>query len=90
MLSKADPCFMQRENEKGICMMSIYVDDNFLVGHKEAIDEATDQIESTFNIKIQTEDNVYLGCEFVVSEDNKKGWLGQPQMIKLLSKKFGY
>ena len=63
MLSKADPCFMHRENEKGICMMSIYVDDNFWVGHKEAIDEATDQIESTFNIKIQTEDNVYLGCE---------------------------
>ena len=39
VLSKADPCFMYRENKKGICMMSIYVDDNFMVGHKEALDE---------------------------------------------------
>ena len=34
-------------------MLSIYVDDNFLVDHKEVLDEAIDQIESTFNIKIQ-------------------------------------
>ena len=36
-------------------MMSIYVDDNFLVGHDEALNTAIDPIESTFNIKIQTE-----------------------------------
>ena len=41
-LSKADPCFMHKKNEKGICMMSIYVDDNFLVGHEEALNEAID------------------------------------------------
>ena len=70
--------------------MSIYVDDNFLVGHIEMLDEAIDQIKSTFNIKIQTEENDYLGCEFLVSEDNKKGWLGQPHVIKSVSKKFGY
>ena len=55
MLSKADLYFMYRNNEKGICMMSIYVDGNFLVGHEEVLHEAIDQIESTFNIKIQTE-----------------------------------
>ena len=27
-------------------------------------------------IKIQAEENDYVGCEFLVSEDNKKGWLG--------------
>ena len=57
--------------------MSIYVDDNFLVGHEEALNEAIDQIEST---------NDYLECKFLVSEDNKKGWLGQPHVIKSLSK----
>ena len=40
--------------------------------------------------KIQTEENDYLGCEFLVSEDNKKGWLGQPHVIKSLSKKWGH
>ena len=68
---------MYKKNEKEICMMSIYVDDNFLVGHEEALDEEIDQIKSTFNIKIQTEGNDYLGCEFLVSEDSKKCWLGQ-------------
>ena len=90
MLSKADPCFMHRKKEKGICMMSIYVDDNFLVGHNEVLDDAIDQIESTFNIKIPTEENNYLGCEFLVSVNNKKGGLDQPDMIKSLLKKFGY
>ena len=71
-------------------MMLIYVDDTFLVGHEEALDEAIDQIKSTFNIKIQTEENDYLGCKFLVSKDNEKGWLGQPHMIKSLLKKFGH
>ena len=83
-LSKADLRFMYWKNEKGICMMSIYVDDNFQVGHEEALDEAIDQIKSTLNIKIQTEENDYLGCDFLVPEDNEKGWLGQPHVIKSL------
>ena len=52
-LSKADPCFMYKKNKKGICVMSIYVDDNFLVGHNEALHVAIDQIKSTFNIKFK-------------------------------------
>ena len=72
----ADPCFMYKKTKKGICMMLIYVDDNFLVGCEEALDEAIDQIKSTCNIKIQTEESDYLGCEFLVSKDNKKaGWV---------------
>ena len=48
MLSKADLCFMYRKNEKGICMMSIFVDDTFWVGHEEVLDETIDQIELHF------------------------------------------
>ena len=55
---------MYKKTEKGICMMSIYVDDNFLVGHEEVLNEAIDQIESTFNIKIQTEEKDFLGNHF--------------------------
>ena len=47
----------------------------FFGWYEESFDQATDQIKSTFNIKIQTEEKDYLGCEFLVSEDNKKGWL---------------
>ena len=52
-LSTADPCFMYKKNKKGICVMSIYVDDNFLVGHNEALHVAIDQIKTTFNIKFK-------------------------------------
>ena len=47
---------MYKKNEKGVCMLSIYVDNNILVGHEEALNEETDLIKSTFNIKIQTEE----------------------------------
>ena len=47
-----------------------------LVGHKESLDEAIDQIKSTFNIKIQTEEHNFLVCEFLVSEGNMKVWSG--------------
>ena len=33
---------------------------------------------------------MYLGCEFLVSKDNKKGWLGQPYVIKSIWMKFGH
>ena len=34
-------------------MMLIYVDDNFLVGHEEALDEAIDQIKSHLTSKFK-------------------------------------
>ena len=89
-LSKAVPCFMYKKNEKGICMMSIYVHDMGWLAHEEAIDEAIDQIKPTFNSIIQTKENDYLGCKFLVSEDNKKGWLGQPHVIKSLQKSLDF
>ena len=33
--------------------------------------------------------NDSLGCEFIVSHDNKRGRLGQPLVIESLSMKFG-
>ena len=78
---------MFRENENGICMIAIYVDDNYLVGDQDAIDEATNQLKEKFSIKIEDEQNDYLGCEFHMSEVG--GWLGQPHIIKALEMKFG-
>ena len=75
LFSKADPCFMFHKNDKGICIILIDVDDNFLVGDDAGLNKAIEQIQSTFSIKIQ-ENN--LGNEFIVSHDNKKRWLGQP------------
>ena len=67
-------------------MISIYTDDNFMVVDEEALNETINQIQSTFKIKIQDNDNEYLGCEFIVSHDNKRGWFGQPHVVESLPK----
>ena len=40
---------------------------------------------------MKVEDNLadYLGCEFKISKDKKRGWLGQLHIVKTLEKKFG-
>jgi len=87
-VSKADPCLMYREDENGICMIVIYVDDCVLVGTEQSIDVATKQIQEHFTIKIEDELNDYLGCEIKLDLDRKRGWISQPHIIKNLKAKF--
>ena len=76
--SKADPCLLYRENKLQICMAIIYVDDMMVIGHKESTIDVQERVEKVFAIK--TENNLadYLGCEFHMSRDKTKRWLGQP------------
>ena len=70
-------------------MTSMFVEDNFMVRDEEALNETINYIQSTFKVKIYDNNSDYLGCEFIVSSDNKRGWLGQPHVVKSLDKKFG-
>ena len=70
--------------------MSIYVDDNFMLVTKKCLMRQLTKLNPHLTSKFKTEENDYLGCNFLVLGDNKKGWLGQPHMIKSLSKKFGH
>ena len=88
--NEIDPCMLYRKNDKGMCVLIMYVDDCLLIGNQEAINEATKQISESFNVKIENEMQDYLGCEFKMSQDGKKGWLGQPHIIRSLEKKFGH
>lgn len=67
-LSKANPCLIFRKNENGICIIAIYVDDDYLVGDQNAIEKATNQMKEKFNMKIEDKKNNYLGCEFHMNE----------------------
>ena len=87
--SEADPCLLCRQDENGLCVIIMYVDDMLLIGTNDAITNATEQVASAFNVKIEDEMEDYLGCEFVTTEDGTCGWLGQPHVIKTLEKKFG-
>ena len=88
-LSEADPCMLYKEDEKGVCIIIIYIDDMLIIGKEEAIDDAIKVLQGHFQVKDPTRLEDYLGVQIVQSDDGKKAWLGQPTIIKSLEKQFG-
>ena len=53
--------------------MVIYVDDNLIVGHSEAIDNTIDLLKQNgFILKVEDDLKGYLSCEIVFSTNRKK------------------
>ena len=88
-VSPADPCMLFKENNLGICIIIMYVDDMLIIGKKEQMQEFATKIQKEFSVKIQHNLADYLGCEFHMNKEKTKGWLGQPSIIKSLEQKFG-
>ena len=44
-VSPADPCMLFKENELGICIIIIYVDDMLIIGKKEQIQKFATKIQ---------------------------------------------
>ena len=88
-VSPADPCMLFKENNLGICIIIMYVDDMLVIGEKEQIQEFATMIQKEFSVKLQHNLADYLGCEFHMNKEKTQGWLGQPSIIKSLEQKFG-
>ena len=88
-LSEADPSMLYREDERGICIIIIYIDDMLIIGKEEAIDAAIKVLQGHFQVKDPTGLEDYLGVQIVQRDDGKKAWLAQPTIIKSLEKQFG-
>ena len=88
-VSPADPCMLFKENNLGICIIIMYVDDMLIIGKKEQIQEFATMIQKEFSVKIQHNLVDYLGCEFHMNKEKTKGWLGQPSIIKRVEQTFG-
>ena len=87
--SPADPCMLFKENNLGVCIINMYVDDMLIIGKKEQIQKFATMIQKEFSVQIQHNLADYLGCEFYMNEEKTKGWLGKPSIIKSLEEKFG-
>ena len=86
----ADPCMMVRRNGNGVVFIAIWVDDSLLIGHEAAIEQTINDLKAHgFGLKIEGELDDYLSCEITFSNDNKRGWIHQPHLIKKIEKKFG-
>ena len=88
-LSEADSCILYRENERGVCIIIIYIDDMLIFGKAEAIDAAIKVLQGNFQVKDPTSFEEYLGVQTVQSDDGKKAWLGHLTIIDCLEKQFG-
>jgi hypothetical protein len=87
--NEIDPCLLYRQDEDGICIIALYVDDSILAGHQRAIDRAVKQIGEVFAIKVQGSLDDYLGCDIHFNADRTAVWLGQPSIIEGIQKRFG-
>ena len=88
-VSPADPCMLFKENELGVCIIIMYVDDMLIIGKQEQIQEFATRIQQEFSMKIKHNLADYLGCEFHMNKEKTRGGLGQPSIIKSLEQNFG-
>ena len=61
-VSPADPCMLFKENELGLCIIIMYVDDMLIIGKNEQIQDFASKIRKEFPVKIQHNLADYLGC----------------------------
>jgi len=88
--SKADPCLMTRKNDLGSVFMALYVDDCLTIGDAKAIDSTINHLkEKGLSLEITETLTDYLSCEIKLNKKTKKGWIGQPHLIRDLEAKFG-
>ena len=50
-LSEGDPCMLYKEDEKGVCIIIIYIDDMLIIGKEEAIDDSIKVLQGHFQVK---------------------------------------
>ena len=74
-LSESDPRMLYKEDEKGVCIIIIYIDDMLIIGKEEAIYDAIKVLQGHFQVKDPTSLDDHLGFEIVQSDDGKKAWL---------------
>ena len=72
-----DPCLYMKESTKfGKVYIALYVDDNLIVGHPEAINEVIQGLrDEGLVLKVEDDLKDYLSCEIDFSADkNQHGW----------------
>ena len=88
-MSPADPWMLFEENELGVCIIIMYVDDMLIIGKKELIQDFASKIQKEFSVKIQHNLTDYLGCELHINKERTRGLHGQLSIMKSLKQNFG-
>ncbi len=84
----ADLCLMIKQSNDRTIFALIYVDDNFCIGHQNALNTFVEDLK-TQGLMVKVSDKLmdYLSCSIKFLKDKKRAWIGQPHLI---TKLFGY
>ena len=80
-VSPGDLSMLFKENELGVCIIIMYVDDMLIIGKKEHMQEFAIKIQQEFSVKIQHNLADYFSCEFHMNKVKTRRCLGQPSII---------
>ena len=87
--SVSDPCLFMRGKGDKLLIILTYVDDNLTLGKTDEIKKFLNELKNTeFTYTVEENLQDYLSCEIRKSADGKKGWIGQPHMVKKIQKTF--
>ena len=76
-----------RQNEDGMCIFMLCVDDVFFLGDKKAIESAVKDIKLSFTIITQGILKDYLRCQFYIDRKRKVAYVTQLFLINKLIEK---
>jgi len=90
----ANPCLMIKRLDDGTMFALIYIDDNFCIGHQQALNQFMEDLQAqglTVKVseKLTNYSSEYLSCLIKVSADHKSMWIGQPHLIAKLCESLG-
>ena len=88
--SKADPCLLYRENDDGMVIICVYVDDILIVGSQQSIEATVRDLKTKFTVKRVGALQEYVGCTVLRSGREKRVQFYQNDLINRLEKDFGY
>ena len=70
--SQIDACVLTREDEHGVIILCIYVNDALMVGDPRAIEKTVSQVKTKVSLKDIRPLSEYAGCKMVKNPHRKK------------------
>jgi len=82
---------MIKHSNDGTVYASVYVNDNFCVGHTKALNTFVEDLKKQgLMVKVSEKLTDYLSCSIKFLQDRKSTWVGQLHLIAKLQEKFGH
>ena len=82
-----DPCLLMKENENGVIIICLYIDDTLCVGNAEAIRKFKKEIKKYFVTKEEGFATEYVGC--MIKRAKGRIYSHQSDLIKKIERHFG-